>query len=281
MVDIAKAELNLKIGDHIRVWRGGYYHHGIYCGDGSVIHYARGLSQKENPAVKQDLLEKFAFGGEIEVESSSGSLASDEIIERAKSRMGESQYNLVFNNCEHFANWCRTGNHKSEQVESIFYMVNNFVTPVIVSVAQGIYKVYKSEKEKTRYPEHLPQPALILFQKFKKAYENKNIQDLRETISENYEGDIYGETKTEFIELMTYNFQQLKYAINPHLRIEILNISYDEISKFSAVIAMKANLLFLGITIPFHWDAGKLFCEAKPEGQYNYWRITKLLSFEE
>ena len=33
------------------------------------------------------------------------------------SRIGEQRYNLLFNNCEHFASWCKTGRHQSGQVE--------------------------------------------------------------------------------------------------------------------------------------------------------------------
>ena len=32
-------------------------------------------------------------------------------------RLGEQRYNLLFNNCEHFAHWCKTGRHRSNQVE--------------------------------------------------------------------------------------------------------------------------------------------------------------------
>jgi hypothetical protein len=32
-------------------------------------------------------------------------------------RLGEQNYNLLFNNCEHFAHWCKTGRHRSSQVE--------------------------------------------------------------------------------------------------------------------------------------------------------------------
>ena len=32
-------------------------------------------------------------------------------------RLGEQRYNLLFNNCEHFAVWCKTGQHRSGQVE--------------------------------------------------------------------------------------------------------------------------------------------------------------------
>jgi hypothetical protein len=39
-------------------------------------------------------------------------------LRRAMSRLGEHNYNLLFNNCEHFAHWCKTGRHRSEQVEN-------------------------------------------------------------------------------------------------------------------------------------------------------------------
>jgi hypothetical protein len=34
------------------------------------------------------------------------------------SRIGEQDYNLLFNNCEHFATWCKTGRHRSGQIDS-------------------------------------------------------------------------------------------------------------------------------------------------------------------
>lgn len=42
-----------------------------------------------------------------------------EVVERAKSRLYEQKYNLIFNNCEHFAIWCKTGVKGSKQVEEI------------------------------------------------------------------------------------------------------------------------------------------------------------------
>ena len=40
-----------------------------------------------------------------------------ETVERALSRLGETDYSLFSNNCEHFAIWCRTGLSMSKQVE--------------------------------------------------------------------------------------------------------------------------------------------------------------------
>ncbi len=49
--------------------------------------------------------------------------STEETVERAKSRLGETKYNLAFNNCEHFALWCKTGLKESSQVEDIWKMV--------------------------------------------------------------------------------------------------------------------------------------------------------------
>lgn len=40
-----------------------------------------------------------------------------ETVARARSKLGERGYNLLLDNCEHFAVWCKTGLCQSEQVE--------------------------------------------------------------------------------------------------------------------------------------------------------------------
>lgn len=42
-----------------------------------------------------------------------------ETVARARSRIGETSYNLLTNNCEHFAIWCKTGVSESMQVNSM------------------------------------------------------------------------------------------------------------------------------------------------------------------
>ena len=49
--------------------------------------------------------------------------SAKETVERARSRIGEHGYNLLLNNCEHFAVWCKTGVEKSEQVDEIIRLV--------------------------------------------------------------------------------------------------------------------------------------------------------------
>lgn len=43
--------------------------------------------------------------------------SGEETVQRARKKIGETSYNLVLNNCEHFAIWCKTGISQSRQVE--------------------------------------------------------------------------------------------------------------------------------------------------------------------
>lgn len=107
-------------GDHICVNRGPYWHHGIYLGNGRVIHYTGYLKDKgKNAAVKIESIQKFAKGREIYYGDSKVQYSRNEIVKRAKSRIGEKDYDIVGNNCEQFVNWCRNGQHKSQQVNAV------------------------------------------------------------------------------------------------------------------------------------------------------------------
>ena len=99
--------------DHLRVPRqhGLFLHHGIDLGDGSVAHYLEGREILRSP------LEEFSRGQDVSVVSHDQASSAGVTLRRAMSRIGEQNYNLLFNNCEHFANWCKTGRHRSGQVE--------------------------------------------------------------------------------------------------------------------------------------------------------------------
>ncbi len=89
-------------GDHIAVERELYSHHAIYDGENGVIEY-------DDFVVRRATLEEFAKGAYIYKVEEQAAYEPEEIIERAVSRMGERDYDLLFNNCEHFATWCRCG----------------------------------------------------------------------------------------------------------------------------------------------------------------------------
>jgi len=113
-----------KIGDVIFTDRLVYRHYGIYAGNGRVIHYASkhghfGLDIR----VRETSIENFVGDGNCNIiqfpnnKSGLRQFSGEETVSRARSRMGEKSYNLLFNNCEHFALWCKYGESKSIQVE--------------------------------------------------------------------------------------------------------------------------------------------------------------------
>lgn len=143
----------LNPGDIIGVSRMGLYeHYAIYIGNNRVIHYCgegndfggtvsvheadisefvkdskyyfvvwfdKGIPYKIQNATT------FLFNGTLDYykdglpKQKRNTFSADETIERARSRVGETSYNLITNNCEHFAMWCKTGVSESSQVKNI------------------------------------------------------------------------------------------------------------------------------------------------------------------
>ena len=104
-------------GDHLVSSRIGYHHHGIYVGNDQVIHY-QGLSSGEASCqVVCSSLDQFCQGKPFTVRSHPHRrLSREQSIARAYRRLGEHSYNLLFNNCEHFVQWCIEDRHSSPQV---------------------------------------------------------------------------------------------------------------------------------------------------------------------
>ncbi len=104
-------------GEHIRVKRFGYWHHGVDCGDGTVIQYDGTLFRRKDAAVRRVTLAEFAQDGRVKTVPEPCAYHPDVAVERAESRLGENRYSAIVNNCEHFARWCVTGIGESRQVE--------------------------------------------------------------------------------------------------------------------------------------------------------------------
>ena len=117
-------------GEHIKVKKLGYFHHGIYIGDDKVVHYSKINAKAE---VKETSLKEFLDKGKFEIVKYNDSLHMDEVVLRAKSLQGKTEYNLIFNNCEHLASWCKTGQRTSKQVDNTVVggvIVAKTITPV-------------------------------------------------------------------------------------------------------------------------------------------------------
>jgi hypothetical protein len=70
--------------------------------------------------VEEVSLAQFANGHSVQiVDHSEPQYAPEEIVRRARSRLGENDYRLLTNNCEHSCNWCLSGVSRSAQVERL------------------------------------------------------------------------------------------------------------------------------------------------------------------
>lgn len=107
----------MKEGDHIYIYLRDkvtgvkFTHDGIYIGEKKVIHYWNGRIRK-GKIYKDKWLRKT-----VHTKKHKQCYEPERIIRRANKRLGEKKYNLAFNNCEHFAYWCKVGKSRSKQVE--------------------------------------------------------------------------------------------------------------------------------------------------------------------
>ena len=106
------------MGARLVVIRHGYRHHGIYAGRGRVIHYA-GRIRYPRGRIEEISLEDFTENHPVQVGSVRDGCSAEDILRRARSRLGECSYDVLRNNCEHFCNWCQVGESRSQQVESL------------------------------------------------------------------------------------------------------------------------------------------------------------------
>lgn len=107
-------------GAHLVTPRRGFLHHGIYIGNGRVIHYA-GYSRSGRRGPVEDVsLERFTRGRALWLKPADDArYGGADAVERARSRLGENRYRITSNNCEHFCEWCLRGLERSEQVERL------------------------------------------------------------------------------------------------------------------------------------------------------------------
>jgi hypothetical protein len=114
-----EGDADFTIGAHLVTARCGYTHHGIYAGDGKVVHYA-GLSRLLHRGPVQEVsFSEFSGGRPVWIKHDPDSKYSGkDAVRRAYFRIGENRYRLITNNCEHFCSWCVYGESRSDQVDA-------------------------------------------------------------------------------------------------------------------------------------------------------------------
>jgi len=113
-------------GSHIRTKMGEIYHHGIYIGNDEVVQFGMpGEMMQDHKKIKvlrsnmKDFLVGFLEVRVYTKKELKEKRSDEEIVRIALLRVGEGNYNLLKNNCEHFAYECTFGVKKSDQVDSL------------------------------------------------------------------------------------------------------------------------------------------------------------------
>jgi hypothetical protein len=110
-------------GTELIVDRLAYRHHGIYLGQGLVIHYA-GRIRYPHGLIEAVPLRSFVGKRSVHVgRRPAESLHGEAIVRRARSRLGERRYAIFSNNCEHFCSWCQVGDSRSKQVDRLLLRI--------------------------------------------------------------------------------------------------------------------------------------------------------------
>jgi Lecithin retinol acyltransferase len=119
------------LASHLVTARKLYSHHGIYTGNGRVIHYGGTNHGLRRRSVEDISLEHFAHGRSIRVRHDRPRFYPREVLARARSRLGERSYRIWTNNCEHLCEWCLHGASRSNQVERFLAGARSFACALL------------------------------------------------------------------------------------------------------------------------------------------------------
>lgn len=123
-------------GDMVRVRLGSVYHFGIFVGEDEVIQFGRppvnvaACKDGEQEVCATGVYE-FLAGGFLEVAEAERKdkkkrRSADDTVAAARARLGERGYNVIYNNCEHFAYECAYGEKYCSQTEALRAAWRNF-----------------------------------------------------------------------------------------------------------------------------------------------------------
>ncbi len=149
------------LGDMVRVKIRDIYHYGIYVNDGEVIQF--GPPPSERVAKKDSEIEviatdidAFLIGGFLEVaefdkKERKKNRSPEDTVSYARSKLGTRGYNILYNNCEHFANECISGVAVCSQADRVRELFRNMpiVDVYVARIPEGVRigSVYPKERD--------------------------------------------------------------------------------------------------------------------------------------
>lgn len=150
-------------------------------------------------------------------------------------------------------------------------MIESF--SLVSTLVQG-YKWLNVWHEQQANPPHLSENAILVFKKFKEAYDSKSINKLSLVISNLCRGDLYGVgNKQEFLNIQQRVFERLPWGVHPCLTLNVYSIVENSQNIFSAIIDTHSIATVLGIPT-FAYDSAPVRCQIKSE--YGLWVITEM-----
>ena len=229
-------------GDHIRVQRmkGLYAHHGVYVSDKEVIHFTGAdddsILDWDKPEVISTDLATFLKGGTLEIKEYTDEEFADlysleQIVNYARVCLGDKGYNLIFNNCEHFANVCTLGRFRSNQVDRFFDAIDDVFSTMILGggyrkmgIISGITKMF------SKIPDTIIGIGSAIFGSNKSSSSSSGT---RSTTTTTYEPD---RVKAAELEVQKAN-------IDKQTRIEEAQINADNNIQVSKIEKEKADIV--------------------------------------
>ena len=142
-------------GDMIRVKLGAIYHYGVYVSDGEVIEFGPPpirVCAPEDIKVMAAPIDDFLAGGFLEVaefdkkEKKKNRKPAD-VVRYARSKLGQGGYDILKNNCEHFAYECVSGVAVSTQTKGLVSSATAdvYLAPLPERAPKG--RLYPRERE--------------------------------------------------------------------------------------------------------------------------------------
>lgn len=176
-------DIKPKKGDLIRVQRKiGYFHFGIYIGHNKVIHFSAdkddSIFDNTNIKIQKCKLEDFLRGDTLEVNYPySGFYKRWVVCRRAKKKLGDKYFNdraydLLENNCEHFANYCYYGVSVSDQSDAVNKGPVGIFSRLGVSLFNSLVKSHVSKQDGNKVSLH--EDAILDFSEGANKRKNKS-----------------------------------------------------------------------------------------------------------
>ncbi|XP_041348599.1 phospholipase A and acyltransferase 1-like [Gigantopelta aegis] len=126
----------LEPGDLLVFYRTGYRHWAVYSYDDQVIHFT------DDGWIREVDFEDVKENSQVAYECNYSPFSKEEIVKRArylKGHRNSGRFNVVFNNCEHFAKWCRYNRIESSQAKAAWASFGTaLLAPVWMAAAGAV-----------------------------------------------------------------------------------------------------------------------------------------------